>query len=170
MAFEKISLNQWLTYDHGNINNYNDIMIPKRSTINAAGYDFFIPFKLEMVPGKVYKIGTGIKCDLSKICPVKTEDGEDGYLDIPAYLALYPRSSMGMKYGFELLNTVGIIDSDYYNNESNEGHIMVACKVSEPVTLNSGDRFVQGIITPYYLMENDNVNNKRIGGMGSTGE
>ena len=123
-----------------------------------------------MVPGKVYKIGTGIKCDLSKICPVKTEDGEDGYLDIPAYLALYPRSSMGMKYGFELLNTVGIIDSDYYNNESNEGHIMVACKVSEPVTLNRGDRFVQGIITPYYLMENDNVNNKRIGGMGSTGE
>ena len=77
MAFEKISLNQWLTYDHGNINNYNNIMIPKRSTINAAGYDFFIPFKLEMVPGKVYKIGTGIKCDLSKICPVKTEDGED---------------------------------------------------------------------------------------------
>ena len=75
-----------------------------------------------------------------------------------------------MKYGFELLNTVGIIDSDYYNNESNEGHIMVACKVSEPVTLNRGDRFVQGIITPYYLMENDNVNNKRIGGMGSTGE
>lgn len=170
MAFEKISLNQWLTYDLGNINNYNDIMIPKRSTINAAGYDFFIPFKLEMVPGKVYKIGTGIKCDLSKICPVKTEDEEDGYLDIPAYLALYPRSSMGMKYGFELLNTVGIIDSDYYNNESNEGHIMVACKVSEPVTLNRGDRFVQGIITPYYLMENDNVNNKRIGGMGSTGE
>lgn len=170
MAFEKISLNQWLTYDHGNINNYSDIIIPKRSTINAAGYDFFIPFKLEMVPGKVYKIGTGIKCDLSKICPVKTEDGEDGYLDIPAYLALYPRSSMGMKYGFELLNTVGIIDSDYYNNESNEGHIMVACKVSEPVTLNIGDRFVQGIITPYYLMENDNVNNKRIGGMGSTGE
>ena len=61
MAFEKISLNQWLTYNHGNINNYNNIMIPKRSTINAAGYDFFIPFKLEMVPGKVYKIGDKIR-------------------------------------------------------------------------------------------------------------
>ena len=60
-----------------------------------------------------------------------------------------------MKYGFQLLNTTGIIDSDYFDNESNEGHIIVACKVAKPVTLSKGDRFVQGIITPYYVMEND---------------
>ena len=172
MAFEKISLNQWILSNPCTVDNYNDIMMPARSTKNAAGYDFFMPYDIKLEPGEVYKIFTGIKADLSKICPIETDDGGVRYLDIPAYLALYPRSSMGMKYGFQLLNTTGIIDSDYYDNESNEGHIIVACKVAKPVTLSKGDRFVQGIITPYYVMENDEdvTKVKRIGGMGSTGE
>ena len=112
MAFEKISLNQWILSNPCTVDNYNDIKLPARSTKNAAGYDFFMPYDIKLEPGEVYKIFTGIKADLSKICPIETDDGGVRYLDIPAYLALYPRSSMGMKYGFQLLNTTGIIDSD----------------------------------------------------------
>ena len=104
MAFEKISLNQWILDNPCTIDNYNDIKLPARSTKNAAGYDFFMPYDIKLEPNKEYKIFTGIKADLSKICPIETDDGGVRYLDIPAYLALYPRSSMGMKYGFQLWN------------------------------------------------------------------
>ena len=33
----------------------------------------------------------------------------------------YPRSGLGFKFRLQLNNTVGIIDSDYYNSD-NEGH------------------------------------------------
>ena len=37
-------------------------------------------------------------------------------------LQCYPRSGLGFKFRLQLNNTVGIIDSDYYNSD-NEGHI-----------------------------------------------
>ena len=39
---------------------------------------------------------------------------------------LFVRSGTGFKYNVRLSNQVGIIDADYYNNESNEGHMFVA--------------------------------------------
>lgn len=89
---------------------YDSIILPKRATTGSAGYDFFLPFTgISLAPGMVATISTGIKC---KIQP--------GW-----FLALFPRSGHGFKYRISLANTVGIIDSDYYNCESNEGHIMV---------------------------------------------
>ena len=42
------------------------------------------------------------------------------------YLPIFIRSSLAFKKGLMLANSTGIVDSDYYNNEDNEGHIMIA--------------------------------------------
>lgn len=110
---------------------YNDIILPSRATPGSAGYDFFLPFsEICLGPNDTVIIPTGIKCKL----------------DERFMLQLYPRSSHGIKHRISLANTVGIIDSDYYNNEDNEGHIMVALhnncdldgiplvKVTHPIT------------------------------------
>lgn len=39
-------------------------------------------------------------------------------------LMIVVRSSQGFKYNVRLCNQVGIIESDYYNNETNEGHLL----------------------------------------------
>lgn len=44
-------------------------------------------------------------------------------------LFLVVRSSMGFKYNVRMCNQVGVIDSDYYNNIDNEGHIWIKLKM-----------------------------------------
>ena len=147
-------------------NMYDAIQLPRRSTKNSAGYDFFNPFEsIPLYYGESVTIPTGIKMEI-----------------IPGhYLALYPRSSYGFKYKMRLDNTVGIIDADYYNNKDNEGHIMVkvTCERSEPefnlgkpaLNLGQGFKFAQGIISIYGLTcDDDPCNSKRTGGFGSTGK
>ena len=85
---------------------------------------------------------------------------------------MYIRSSLGFKYNLRMCNQVGIIDSDYYNNINNEGHIFVKIKNEgqEDVILKKNDRYVQGIIQKYYIVddEDNEYYDKRIGGFGST--
>ena len=47
---------------------------------------------------------------------------------------------------------------------------MVGCITSKPMALEQGTKFCQGIIQPYFVMEDDNATGERTGGMGSTGE
>ena len=135
--------------------NYDDIILPKRSTKYSAGYDFYSVIDFTLNPGERNVIPTGIKCMM--------EDNE--------YLAIYIRSSLGFKYNIRMCNQVGIIDKDYYGNKENDGHIMVALKNEgdKVLEIKKGDRFVQGIILKYGLAEEEENNNKRIGGFGSTG-
>ena len=143
---------------------YDTIKLPVRSTENSAGYDFFSPIGFpNPIPAETpIIIPTGIKCNLNAI-PSPEGQGK--------FLALYPRSSYGFNYGMRLMNTVGIIDEDYYNNPQNEGHILVAVISMKDLPLNMGTKFCQGIIQPYYKFSNEEeANNKRIGGTGSTGE
>lgn len=132
---------------------YDDIECPTRSTSGSAGYDFRIPFSLECEPETQYFIPTGIKCEMT-----------ENYV-----LQIHPRSSLGMKYGFRLTNTTGIIDSDYYGNPDNEGHIMVCFTVDKHLSLKAGDKLCQGLFIPYGTTEDDNVKTTRKGGIGSTG-
>lgn len=136
---------------------YDSIRLPRRSTRGSAGYDFFSPYSLRIEHGDNVKIPTGIKCSIP-----------DGWV-----LQIYPRSSYGFKYGVELSNTIGIIDSDYYDNENNEGHIF--CKftnkdstVRKDLKINDGDAFCQGIFVQYGTTVDDDADGKRIGGIGST--
>lgn len=130
---------------------YDAIQIPYRGTKASAGYDFRIPFDVELGEEPVL-IPTGIRTLM-----------QDAY-----FLMIVPRSGLGFKYGTQLLNTIGIIDADY-SRADNEGHIMCKLVSKVPCSLKAGDRFVQGIFIPYGISQNGNSTAVRTGGMGSTG-
>lgn len=162
--FEKISRSEWsnatkdLTPKNGVLSctDYDVLQLPRRATKGSAGYDFFSPISFKLKPGQTIKIPTGIKC----------------YLDSGRVLMIYPRSSLGFKYRLQLDNTVGVVDSDYYSNPSNEGHIFVKItndsKSGKTLEINRGDAIAQGIITPFETAEEDEVTTSRVGGIGST--
>ena len=154
--FEIISINQF-NKDFKNIDTkYEDIIIPKRSTKFSAGYDFYMPYDLTVKKNEVVLIPTGIKVMLNS----------------DEFLGIYIRSSLGFKYNLRICNQVGIIDSDYYNNSSNEGHIFVKLKNEgdNDIILKKYDRYVQGIIQKYYIVDNEKeVEDIRVGGIGSSG-
>lgn len=132
----------------------SDVILPKRQTAKSSGYDFYLPYDVEIKKGEQVLIKTGVK--------VKLEDDE--------FLAVFIRSSMGIKKGLNLANQVGIIDSDYFGNPDNDGHIMIAVRnISEnDVLLKKHDRICQGIIMRYLVTSDDDTNKKREGGFGST--
>lgn len=63
-----------------------------------------------------------------------------------------------------------IIDSDYYNNPDNEGHIYFQIINLSPfdIQLKRGDIIGQGIIKPYFVTADDKAIATRTGGFGST--
>jgi dUTP pyrophosphatase len=87
------------------------------------------------------------------------------------FLTKFSRSSLGFKYRLQLNNTVGIIDADYYN-ALNEGHIMTKLtndsKENKEVTIEQGIAFSQGIFLQFGIVVDDDTDEVRIGGFGST--
>ena len=63
-----------------------------------------------------------------------------------------------------------IIDSDYYQNPSNEGEIFLQLFNLLPtdILLRKGDKIGQGIIQTYNVTEDDVTGEDRKGGFGST--
>lgn len=154
--FEVISINQFNKDFKDTDTKYDDIIIPKRSTKFSAGYDFYMPYDLTIKKNEVVLIPTGIKVMLNS----------------DEFLGIYIRSSLGFKYNLRMCNQVGIIDSDYYNNSSNEGHIFVKLKNEgdNDIILKKYDRYVQGIIQKYYIVDNEKeIEDIRVGGIGSSG-
>lgn len=142
---------------------YDELKTPSRATSGSAGYDFFTPRKYVIPFNIPFLIPTGFKCKMDK-----------GFS-----LDIYPKSGLGFKTGMRLMNTVGIIDSDYYNNITNEGHIMIKVIIENIrdnngyFGINKGKGFAQGIFHKFYTVENDLdndslVNSVREGGFGST--
>lgn len=150
--FEKVSKAEYDKYS--NIGNYDEIVLPQRQTKKSAGYDFYLPYDIIFEKGKVTTVYTGIKAQM--------EEDE--------FLGIFVRSSIGIKKGLNLANEVAIIDGDYYNNSSNEGHIMLAVRNLNDfdVELKKGDRIAQGIFMKFYTTCDDNVTTTRSGGLGST--
>ena len=134
---------------------YNNIKLPKRATKGSAGYDFYTPFDIVLHPGETIKVPTGIRCKM-----------DDNWV-----LKLYPRSGLGFKFRLQLNNTVGIIDSDYFNSD-NEGHIMAKItndtNEEKVVNLEKGAGFIQGIFLEYGITVDDDADGIRNGGFGST--
>ncbi|MBQ5317208.1 MAG: deoxyuridine 5'-triphosphate nucleotidohydrolase [Oscillospiraceae bacterium] len=132
------------------------VPLPKRATSGSAGYDLYMPFDADIRAGESITVPTGIRAKIS-----------DGW-----FLMIAPRSGLGTKFRFQLDNTVGIIDSDYYYS-SNEGHIIIKltnCSTEEKtVSLKAGTAFAQGIFIPYGITEDDCADGQRTGGFGSTG-
>ena len=165
--FEKVSWKQFQkdyvdTYGEGktiDMNEireiYNNIELPVRATSGSAGYDFKSPINFKLKPGSTIKIPTGIKVEI-----------DDGWV-----LKCYPRSGLGFKYKMRMANVVPIIDSDYYYSD-NEGHIFLKLsnEGEKDISINSGDKIIQGVFVPYGITYDDCVNKTRNGGVGSTGK
>lgn len=134
---------------------YEQLILPRRATRGSAGYDFFAPFSFKLAPGETIKIPTGIRVKI----------------DEEWVLKLYPRSGLGFKYRLQMNNTVGIIDSDYYNSD-NEGHIFIKMtndtNEGRTVEVAKGTGFAQGIFIEYGITIDDEADGVRNGGLGST--
>lgn len=87
-------------------------------------------------------------------------------------LMLFNRSSNPVKKGLVLINGVGVIDKDYYNNEQNEGEISFAFAntTDKDVAIEMNEKLGQGVFVKYFTTNDDKTENKRKGGFGSTGK
>lgn len=153
--FEKISFDQFKKDIKDDKELYDKYNLPKRGTKCSAGYDFFAIEEFTIKPGEIKKVPTGYKM----MC------GEDEMLMIVV------RSSMGFKYNVRMTNQVGIIETDYYNNENNEGHMWVALQNhgDKDYHVKQGEAYAQGIFTQFLTVDDeDRIEGKRKGGFGST--
>lgn len=132
-----------------------NIQLPTRSDPKSAGYDFYSPVNITIMPNESKLFFTDVKAAMN--------DDE--------VLMLYVRSSMG-KVPVVIANGTGIIDASYFENPANDGNIgfRLLNMGNEPYVINIGDRIGQGVFTKYLITDDDNTNGNRIGGFGSSGK
>lgn len=133
------------------------IHIPVRKTVNSAGYDVEAASDMVIPPYK-----PGIK-------PSLIPTGLKAYCEPDEFFMLVNRSS-GPKKGFMMSNSIGIIDADYYGNESNDGHFYFQFwNFGETdLVIHKGDVIGQVIFQKYLTTNDDNATGTRTGGFGST--
>jgi dUTP diphosphatase len=125
--------------------------------------------------GTEHSAGLDLYCDLDEDIVIKPKEIKGFSLNIKVEIpegyfgALYPRSSTGVKKNLMLVNTIGIIDSDY------RGEIQIHFYNfgDKEIVIKDKDRLVQLIITPYQkvdLVKTDNLCEtvRGEGGIGST--
>ncbi len=134
------------------------IKIPKRSTKNAAAYDVE---SAEDIVIPAFKLG---------VKPTLVPTGLKAYCQNDEFYILANRSG-GPKKGLVLANSIGVIDADYYENESNDGHFMFQFWnfSDNDIQIKKGDRIGQVIFMKYLTVDNDVSGGVRKGGFGSTG-
>ncbi len=133
----------------------SEILVPQRASRHSAGYDLASIEDVEINPGEIKMIPTGLK--------VLIPDNESLYI--------FPRSSLGIKKGLMMSNGVGVVDADYYNNADNEGHVMIPLYnfSSKLVKVSKGERVAQGIFMNYQkTVDDDPSHSARLGGFGSS--
>ena len=129
--------------------------LPRRATKGSGAYDFYAKTNYTVKPNEIVKIWTDVKVEM----------------DEDVILLINVRSSACGKW--ELANTQGWIDSDYYSNEKNDGNIGVFLRNTsdEVQTIEKGDRIAQGMFTHYLITVDDNpISEERVGGFGSSGK
>lgn len=85
------------------VSGYEYVNLPQRKTKQSAGYDIESAIDDVITPGETKLIPTGLKA----------------YMGENEWMGIYIRSSIAVKYGIVLANSVAVIDSDYYNNPDN---------------------------------------------------
>lgn len=142
------------------VSNYKgkNINLPKRQTTNSAGYDIEAA-EDTLIP--VFHPGQK---------PILVKTGIKAYFKSNEFLMLVNRSSNPLKKGLVVSNGIGIVDSDYYNNPSNEGHIMFSFYnfSDKDIIIQKGDRIGQAIFSNFLISDNDTACGSRVGGFGST--
>lgn len=132
-----------------------NIHLPSRKTRHSAGYDLEAAEDATIEPRATGVVKTGLKA----------------YMQPDEVLEIHIRSGVSFKGKASLLNDVGVIDSDYYNNPSNEGHILIGIVNHSDALLyiGKGERIAQGIFKKYLTVDGDQTEQERKGGIGSTG-
>lgn len=134
----------------------DSINLPKKGTPRSAGYDIEAATDLTIQPKTFGMVETGLKAFMGR----------------REVLEIFPRSSLAKTKSLVLINGVGIIDADYYNNSDNEGHIRISLYNigDHPVKILKGERLVQGIFVRHLVASRGKTHSKkRNGGHGSTG-
>lgn len=129
-----------------------DIELPIRGSMYSAGYDIKTPIDFTL---KAWTVGPTIYTDL---CSYMQED---------EVLKLYIRSGIGVNKNVFLINSVGVIDSDFRGNIC----FKLINMSDNDYEFKAGDRILQGVFQKYLLADDDNfLFEKREGGLGSTGD
>ena len=123
--------------------------LPRRATKYSAGYDFYAAVSAEIKPGEKYVIPTNTAVEM---------DEDD-------VLLIFPRSSYAIKFGLDLVNSVGVIDADY----KDQIFICYRNTGDEPFFIKRGDRIAQGVFVKFLKTDDDKADGERRGGVGSTG-
>ena len=134
------------------------ISLPERKTKYSAGYDVEAAEDC-VIPA--FKLGQA---------PTLVKTGLKAYMPEDEYLMLCNRSSNPKKKGLVMANSIGIIDSDYYENPDNDGHFMFTFFniKAEDIEIKKGDVIGQAIFQKYLTVDNDKAEGERVGGFGST--
>jgi dUTP pyrophosphatase len=132
---------------------HHNFVMPNRSTDKAGAFDIYMP-EAGAVSGHGAKmIGLGFAAEVP-----------ENHVAI-----ILPRSGVGAKYGIELNNTAGVIDSDYRG----EWKVAVKTKSGSSHRWDAEDRLFQVLVIPgpeIKLELTDELSEtSRIGGFGSTG-
>lgn len=132
--------------------------VPVRATAGSAGLDLCacISEPITLAFGDTALIPTGLAIALpsAELCAF-----------------VFARSGLSVKHGIGLLNSVGVIDSDY------RGEIMVGVinQIQEPYTVTPGERIAQLVVMPVVPCDVTEVETlsdtaRGEGGFGSTGK
>ena len=134
-----------------------DIHLPVRKTAHSAAYDVEAAEDI-IIPS--YKPG---------IKPTLIPTGLKAYCMDDEWYMLANRSS-GPKKGFVMANSIGIVDSDYYNNVDNDGHFYFQYFnfLEHDLEVKKGDVIGQVIFMKYLMTDDDKTTGVRVGGFGST--
>ena len=152
-----------------------DINLPIRKTKNSVGYD--IEAAEDTVIPSIWKsvfmnFSKFVKRDKTyeEIKPTLVKTGIKSYFNEDEVLILANRSSNPGKKGLILANSLGIIESDYYGNPDNDGHLMYAYYNFFPVdiTIKKHDTIGQAYFQNFLKVDNDIADGIRTGGFGST--
>lgn len=133
------------------------IDLPKRQTRHAAGYDLAAAQDVTLPPISRHR------------APVIVPTGLKAYCQPDECYLLFNRSSNPGK-GYVLANGVGVIDSDYYGNSTNDGQINVLLLnlTEQEIQIKKGDRIAQLVFQKFLIADNDMATGERRGGIGST--
>lgn len=163
----------------------DNLHLPRRQTMASAGYDLesavdiTIPSVWRLSFVRIFRlIRNGHQLNekdyelAEKILkPTIIPTGIKAYMPDDEVLILANRSSNTYVRNLSVPNGIGVIDSDYYNNESNEGElgVQVINYGVRPLHIHKGDRIAQVMFMKYYKTDDDEpINRDRKGGFGST--
>ena len=130
------------------------VPLPVYSTPGAAAFDLAAAETVEIPPGQIRLVGTGLVIGVP-----------DGH-----FLAILARSSTPLKRGLVVANGVGVIDADYCGPDD-EVKVQVLNVTPATVTVTRGDRIAQAIVlaAPRVDFEEVETTAPSRGGFGSTG-